>query len=1032
MLENLENRALMTVTITEFPLPSNPGYNEDIISGPNNHLWITEGSQPSGIPSKIAEMTTDGKVVNEFNLSLNGDPIFGAGMATGSDGNLWFAPNGPPTDPATTGTKYGVGVITAVSTPTVPAGKETTYTTLGSRATYAITAGSDGNLWFIDTGGYIGKAIPGVGVTEIALGDFDTRDTIVRDDYEPGVIISGPDGNIWFREDGTLLKVDLNNNDTITPIPLPAGYGIGTLIDGHDSNIWFRGGTTDSLVTKYDPSTGVFTPYVPANNPPKTGVGFVRTPDGDFWFTDAAGQAIGQFDPTTKAIVDYTVPSGNEPTYLSIGPDGNLWFTEAASGRIGKVDLSAAAPTADLAIAATVTPGPYQFGSPLTYTLTVTNNGPSAAQTILATAVLPDNVAFAGAQGGTTGLSYNDVTGTVTFSLDSLASGASVDVPIQVYSTALGTHDSKILVASPATYQAPIFLVRDAVTDPTPTNNYGLLPAVDVVPATADLSIVAGTVPASVNVNGTLIYTLTLVNAGPSGAEDVVVTDQLPPGVVYTGPIDPTTALAGYAYQADQRIVTYHSFSLPPSPEDGSSVLISIPVKILAGAAGTTLSNSASVGNAITDSNLGNNTAVFTSVSVANSSVATADVSVTASTPENLIQGIGDAHVSTVLTIRNAGPATATNVVVRIEVPAGLNYIGAVGPTAPGDAMTYANHVFTYTRASLAVTGDNPVTFALPFAATAFGQMPAFSVSIRSSTPDGNAANNRAPIPAINVIAAPQITLNLDRSASRVTVDDQLTYTLTITNAAGAGAAHNLTVGYSLPIGFKFLSADPPYNGTTGLYEKDQVQDGVTTQMIFGRLDTLDPGTSFTVKITVIVGSDAGPGDKESTATVQVNGTQTLKSIKTTSTSPVPVHTVDFVHPSKKLSKAAAAAASKVLKAAKAGISRVVPQTITALGIVAKLQKTTLNTLTAEASSTIVTGQATVVYTYKLAKKSHTITAKLTFHAGYKASVERDVSVDLGTYNAYLASNPAALALVQKSVVGFLQANKAQILKALS
>ena len=410
-----------------------------------------------------------------------------------------------------------------------------------------------------------------------------------------------------------LGRVDVGTG-SIAHIQLPPGYLATEVIDGKDGTLWMTGpGDADggSILLQYNPATAVFTPHRSpiGDHTYASSYGLAKGADGNLWFTEVDQIAkIGEYSPTSDQFSQYSIPSGRDARSITPGPDGNLWFTElnglgANHGQIGKVDLHAPDPSADLAIAATVTPGPYQFGSPLTYTLTVTNNGPSAAQTILATAVLPDNVAFAGAQGGTTGLSYDVATGTVTFSLDGLASGASVDVPIQVYSTALGTHDSKILVASPATYQVPIFLVRDAVTDPIPTNNDGPLPAVNVVPATTDLSIVAGAVPASVNVDGTLTYTMTLVNAGPSGAEDVVVTDQLPPGVVYTGPIDPTTALAGYAYQADQRIVTYHSFSLPPSPEDGSSVQISIPVKVLAGDNLSTVGTAWSLSYAIAISN---------------------------------------------------------------------------------------------------------------------------------------------------------------------------------------------------------------------------------------------------------------------------------------------------------------------------------------------------------------------------------------------------------------------------------------------
>ena len=111
---------------------------------------------------------------------------------------------------------------------------------------------------------------------------------------------------------------------------------------------------------------------------------------------------------------------------------------------------------ADLAITNTDSPDPVALGSPLTYTVTIRNNGPSqAAEVWMAHAVL-GHVRFVSAtasQGHCLG-----VPGLVACNPGTLASGATATVTIVVVPKARGTLASTAYVWS-------------AVTDPQPANN---------------------------------------------------------------------------------------------------------------------------------------------------------------------------------------------------------------------------------------------------------------------------------------------------------------------------------------------------------------------------------------------------------------------------------------------------------------------------------------------------------------------------------------------------------------------------------
>ena len=63
--------------------------------------------------------------------------------------------------------------------------------------------------------------------------------------------------------------------------------------------------------------------------------------DGNLWFTESAVSQIGMINPTTHAIIEFTIPTANSgPTEITSGPDGNLWLTEKDAKKIGEVQSS--------------------------------------------------------------------------------------------------------------------------------------------------------------------------------------------------------------------------------------------------------------------------------------------------------------------------------------------------------------------------------------------------------------------------------------------------------------------------------------------------------------------------------------------------------------------------------------------------------------------------------------------------------------------------------------------------------------------
>jgi len=252
----------------------------------------------------------------------------------------------------------------------------------------------------------------------------------------------------------------------------------------------FLSGGSDAFVTKLDPAGSVliFSTYLGGGGS-DNGNGIAVDAAGNAYVTGSSDSA--DFPPTAGAF---------DPTF-----NGGLH-----DAFVAKISF---APTADLALRLTDTPDPVVVGSPLTYGLTIFNNGPSAATQVVVTDLLPTGVTFLGA-GASQGACSN-FSGKVICQLGTLANGASAIAKIQVRPTVLETLNNR------ATVTATEF-------DPNLTDNRAT--ASTTVIGKADLSLGLTDTPHLMLVVGTLTYTLTIVNNGPNAATQVVVTDRLPTG----------------------------------------------------------------------------------------------------------------------------------------------------------------------------------------------------------------------------------------------------------------------------------------------------------------------------------------------------------------------------------------------------------------------------------------------------------------------------------------------------------------------
>ena len=155
-------------------------------------------------------------------------------------------------------------------------------------------------------------------------------------------------------------------------------------------------------------------------------------------------------------------------------------------------------------------------GESVSYTITVTNNGPAAVSSLKVVDVLPpflSSPVFTPSRG-----SYNPGTGAWDVSALPLLPGQFATLTLLASIDPLASG----FLANTATVFPPA-----GVADPVPPNDSST--DTDVLTPSADLSLTHDDNPDPVDLGGLLVYTLVVTNGGPSAATGVVLTDLLPP-----------------------------------------------------------------------------------------------------------------------------------------------------------------------------------------------------------------------------------------------------------------------------------------------------------------------------------------------------------------------------------------------------------------------------------------------------------------------------------------------------------------------
>ena len=406
----------------------------------------------------------------------------------------------------------------------------------------------------------------------------------------------------------------------------------------------------------------------------------------------------------------------------------------------------------DVTIDKLFSPNPAMAGGQTTVTLTAMNGGPSDAENVDVTDVLPAGLTFDSSSDCTVaGWTVSCDFGTVAMaSTATMSFVADIDPGATDNITNVAAAGTTTPESDNTNNSATEVLEVDTLTDVTVAKSFSPNPVTTGLPATV---------------------TLTAMNAGPSNALNVVASDVLPAGLAFVSSTDCSES-AGIVSCG------FGSVAMPSTPT------LSFVVNVDPGATGN-VPNLATIATTTPESDDTNN-------------LATSVLSIGAETDLMLTKTAQPAVVTQrdlityTLTVTNNGPSDAQNVVLTDTLPGFTSLLSSRGCGFAGDVVTLgagASASFTI-RVRVAPNASAALTN---------------TASVASTTIDPNPANNFASATTA-LDGATRLSASQFVTPNPLVAGAPATKRITVINI-GPGAATNVVLTDPLPDGLTFASA---------------------------------------------------------------------------------------------------------------------------------------------------------------------------------------------------------------------------------
>jgi uncharacterized repeat protein (TIGR01451 family) len=468
---------------------------------------------------------------------------------------------------------------------------------------------------------------------------------------------------------------------------------------------------------------------------------------------------------------------------------------------------------ADLEIIVLDDPDPVIAGNPLTYTLVITNHGPSDATGVTALFTFPTNR-----------LDYLASTPiclrsgpNITCELGNLSVGVSIQVILEM--------GVKSAAVNPLSITAS---VSSEDNDPIPGNNQKTENT--VIEFSSDLTVSTVDEPDPVYPGGTLTYTLTVANSGPSDADGVILTDTLPTEVNL---VSITTTL-GTCEGTNCTLGTIIA---------GGSANVTLETTVAITATGI-ITNTAQVSSLEPDPDTTNN--IDYETTTISEAIDLADVAITKSDfPDPVLPG---ELLTYTLNVINNGPLSATNVIVTDTLPVEVSLVSII--PSQGECVGTV-----CTLGTILAGGDASVILVTEVNLNASGVI-TNTAQVSSLETDPQLENN---FDEETTTIGEGVDLTVTKSGDpTVIAGDYLDYSITVINLSSTDAT-NVVLTDTLPGEVTFDSSTPGFPDCT--HDEGIVTCSLGTLLAGSSTDVtitvlVDPGASGLLTNTVVVSSD--------------------------------------------------------------------------------------------------------------------------------------------------------------------------------
>ncbi len=660
-------------------------------------------------------------------------------------------------------------------------------------------------IWTVPSLDSGANATLAITATVTALGlNTNTAEVTDADEFDPD---STPNNQVGTEDDQASVNV------TATQIDLSLSKTVNSATPNVGQNVTF---TLTATNAGPDAATGVtVSDLLPA------GLTFVSaTPSGTTTYNSGTGiwtignLASGAGNAATLSIIATVTSSGAKfnTAQVAAANEGDLDSTpgNSAPAEDDQASVTVTPQIADLSLTKTVDNATPNANQNVTFTITLTNGGPDNATGVVVTDLLPAGLTFVSATpSGTT--TYNSGTGVWT--VGALNSAASATLSVVATATTVG---AKVNTAQ-------VTAVDQFDSDSTPNNGIGTeddQASVTVTPAVADLSLTKTVNNATPNANQNVTFTITVTNGGAANATGVVVTDLLPAGLTFVS----ATPSQG-TYNNTTGVWTIGAIN--------SAANVTLSVVATATTQGAKVNTAQVTAADQFDSDSTPNNSVGTEDDQASVTVtpAIADLSLTKTV--NNATPSANQNVTFTITLTNGGTATATNVAVTDQLPAGTTFVSATPSQGTYNNTTGVWTVGTVNSAGI-VTLQITATVTTVGAKVNTAQVTASDQFDSDSTPNNSVGteDDQASVTVTPTAADLRVLKTVSSAAPQI--NSNFTYTVTVTNEGTTGAT-GVQLTDVIPTGLTFVSATPSgsttYNSATGLWNVGSLNAGASATL---------------------------------------------------------------------------------------------------------------------------------------------------------------------------------------------------------